>query len=401
MKRRSALLAGSIILLATAPLVMAQTQDLKHMFAQTPIRLSNLPHNPSVAVGLLPSQFKAAYGFNRIPNQGQGQTIALVDAYDNPNIESDLAFYANYFHLAPCNFQKVEVGNPQGAPSDWALEMSLDVEQACALAPQAKIILVEATTGSMSDLLTAVQTASSAPNNATAISMSWGFNEFDGENSYDNYFCNVMNGNGQPVTFFAASGDEGHGFYNWYPAASPCVISVGGTILVLESVVPPSSPLQVNYGVETAWKHTMAGVSRFETQPSFQNPACATWSTTNRCIPDVSSDAPNIPVYATYGYDGWQTVAGTSVGTPDWASFITLVNSSRANAGKGLISQAVQDLYTIYYSSSYLTDFHDITTGRNGNCGSLCDAGPGYDLVTGIGTYQANNLFSALVADPN
>ena len=83
------------------------------------------------------------------------------------------------------------------------------------------------------------------------------------------------------------------------------------------------------------------------------------------------------------------------------ASTCSTVNSSRANAGKGLISQAVQDLYTIYYSSSYLTDFHDITTGRNGNCGSLCDAGPGYDLVTGIGTYQANNLFSALVADPN
>jgi hypothetical protein len=134
---------------------------------------------------------------------------------------------------------------------------------------------------------------------------------------------------------------------------------------------------------------------------SWQNPACATWSTTQRCVPDIASVAQNIPVYDTYGYAGWVNVAGTSISSPDWAAFLTLVNSMRAAAGKGTLSQAAQDLYTAYYSANYKTDFHDITTGNNGNCGSQCNTAPGYDLVTGIGTYQANNLAPVLVADPN
>jgi subtilase family serine protease len=197
MKTLSVRSIGMLALLA-APLLMAQEPDTSRMVVHPPIRLSNLPQNPSAPTGILPVEFKAAYGFNRIPNQGQGQTIALVDAYDDPNIESDLGFYAAYFHLTPCNFQKVEVGNPTAAPSDWALEMALDVEQACALTPKANIVLVEANTGSMSDLLTAVQVAYSAPNNATAISMSWGFNEFSTETDDDSYFCNIVNGAGQP-----------------------------------------------------------------------------------------------------------------------------------------------------------------------------------------------------------
>jgi len=86
-------------------------------------------------------------------------------------------------------------------------------------------------------------------------------------------------------------------------------------------------------------------------------------------------------------------VGGTSLSTPDWASFFTIVNSLRAGQGKGTLSQAAPDLYAIYYSSDYLTDFHDITSGSG--------AGPGYDLATGIGSYQVNNLAPALVADPN
>jgi hypothetical protein len=94
-------------------------------------------------------------------------------------------------------------------------------------------------------------------------------------------------------------------------------------------------------------------------------------------------------------------VDGTSVSSPDWAGFFTVVNSMRAAQGKGTLSQAARDLYAIYYSPNYSANFHDITTGNNGNCGSQCNAGPGYDLVTGIGTYQANILATALVADPN
>lgn len=397
MKRFCALLVGTLTLLA-APLLIAQAPDIAHMYAYPPIRISNVPQNPSSPTGILPAQFKAAYGFNRLPNQGQGQTIALVDAYDDANIESDLQVYKAQFHLGPCNLQKVVIGNP-GGNGNWALETSLDVQQACAIAPQANILLVEATSQSVSDLLAAVQLATSAPYNATVVSMSWGNLEFNGENAYDSYFCNVVNGNGQPVTFVAASGDGGH--HPIYPAASNCVLAVGGTTLTLSTVLPLANPLQLNYGIEQGWSGSGGGVSPYESQLPFQNPACATWSTTNRCIPDVASVAANIPVYNSYSSAGWVTVDGTSIASPDWAAFLTLVNAMRAGQGKGPLSKAAQDLYAIYYSANYSADFHDITLGSNGICGSQCQAGPLYDLVTGIGTYQANILAAALAAEPN
>jgi subtilase family serine protease len=398
MKRSLLFSFGILVLLATTLPLVAQAPDGSHIYFYPPVRVSNRPQNPATPTGILPAQFKAAYGFNQIPNQGQGQTIAIVDAYDDPNIESDLAVYQAQFHLTPCNFRKVKVGNPTGNPG-WGLEISLDVEQACALAPQANIILVEASSFAGSDLFAAVQVASSSPYNATVISMSWGTPELSGDQQYDSYLCNIVAGNGQAVTFFAASGDAGH--HVLYPASSPCVIAVGGTTLVLGQAAPLPNPLQLNYGVETAWSLSGGGVSAYESQMSWQNPACATWSTTNRCIPDVASVSVNIPVYCTYGDTGWVNADGTSIGSPDWASFLTIVNSLRAAQGKGTLSQAAQDLYNLYYSANYLTDFHDITTGSNGNCGSQCNAGPGYDLVTGIGTYQANVLAPALVALPN
>jgi subtilase family serine protease len=111
----------------TAVPLTAQRRDGHQINFYPPIHLSNLPASPDVPVGILPSQFKAAYGFNRIPNQGQGQTIAVVDAFDDPTIESDLEVYKAQFHLGPCNFRKVRVGNP--GHGSWDLETSLDVEQ--------------------------------------------------------------------------------------------------------------------------------------------------------------------------------------------------------------------------------------------------------------------------------
>jgi subtilase family serine protease len=398
MKRCLLLSIGVLVLLASTLPLVAQARNGSHVVVYPPIRVSDVPQNPSNPTGILPVQFKAAYGFNQIPNQGQGQTIALVDAFDQPNIASDLAFYASYFHLTPCNFQKVKIGNP-GGDTNWGLEISLDVEQACALAPKANIILVEANSNQDTDLLAAVQLASSAPYNATVISMSWGGGEDSSQIGLNSYFCNIVNGNGQPVTFFASSGDGGHGV-SW-PASSPCVIGVGGTTLTLKQAAPLANPLQLNYGTENGWRFSGGGVSSIQSQMSWQNPACAAWSTTNRCVPDIASVASNIPVYDTYGFGGWVSVQGTSISSPDWAAFLTLVNSMRASQGKGPLSQAAYDLYQVYYSGNYSTDFHDITTGNNGNCGSQCMSGPGYDLVTGIGTYQANTLVNALVSAPN
>ena len=407
MKKLAVLLMGVSALLSAALPLMAQAVPTH--IVHPPIRVASGPQDPFNPMGILPAEFKAAYGFNRIPNQGQGQTIALVDAYDDPNIASDLAYYASYFHLTPCNFTKVKLGTVQG--QGWDLEESLDVQQTCALAPQANIVLVEAASADDTDLYAAVQVAVAPPYNATVVSMSWGEAEFNGEQNYDRYFCNILNGNGEPVTFVAATGDSGHDTY--YPSTSPCVVAAGGTTLALATGAPLSNPLELNYGTETAWADGSGGVSCYggifppctqggEPQPSWQNTACSPWTTQLRCVPDISADAnPGVPVYDTYSYGGWVEIGGTSAPTPDWASFFTLVNSRRVLAGGTTLSQAAQDLYNIYYSADYSTDFHDITSGTNGNCGSQCTAGVGYDLVTGIGTYQANNLYAPLVADPH
>lgn len=381
-------------LLASLPL-MAQSGG--HMVFYPPVRVAVGPQNPMVPTGILPQQFKQAYGFNRIPNQGQGMTIALVDAFDDPNITSDLAYYANYFHFAPCNFQKVKMGNPP-PDSGWALEISLDVEQACLIAPKANIILVEAASNYDSDLFPAVQTAYTSPYNAQTVSMSWGGSEDPSELSYDSYFQNIVNGNGQPVTFFASSGDGGHG--TGYPAASPYVVAVGGTDLYLRQATPLGNFMALNYGHETAWSSSSGGISTVEPISSWQVQACATFSPNGyRCIPDVSSVSYNIPVYDTYGYGGWVGVQGTSISSPDWAAFMTLVNSGRVLQNKPTMSQAAYDIYQIYYSNNYLTNFNDITVGNNGGCGLQCTAQTGYDLITGVGTYQAQNLYQALLAD--
>ncbi len=393
--KRTVWLAGLTLAAVAIPLI-AQIPDGTRIFATPPIVLASVTNN-STPTGVLPVEFKSAYGFNRIPSQGAGQTIALIDAFVDPNILSDVAEYASTFHLS-CSPTVVQVGSPTDN-SGWALEESLDVEQACALAPQANIILFEANSNSFTDLLTAVSVAVSSPYNATVVSMSWGGSEFEGENTFDSYFCNITNGNGQAVTFVASSGDGGHGVI--YPSSSPCVIAAGGTTLSLPSALPGPNPFTIRYGIETAWSDSGGGLSGYEAQPTWQNPACSTWSTTARCVPDIASDSnPNtgVPVYDTYGYGGWVQVGGTSVASPDWASFFTLVNAIRAGNGNGTLSQAAQDLYTAYYSANYLTDFHDITSGTNGSCGSQCTAGTGYDLVTGIGSYQANILYSVLVA---
>jgi len=290
------------------------------------------------------------------------------------------------------------VGSPlQG--QGWDLEESLDVEQACALVPAANIILVEANSNSFADLLTAVAVATSAPYNATVVSMSWGGDEFSGENESDSYFCNITNANGA-VTFFASSGDGGHGVI--YPSASPCVIAVGGTTLALLTAAPQANPLVSDYGSESAWRDGGGGISTEEAEPSWQDSACAPYSPAGfRCVPDVASVAVNIPVYDTYSYGGWVTVEGTSISSPDWASFMTLVNSARGGNSQPTLSQAVQDMYNIYYTGNYAADFHDITVGNNGTCGLDCDAETGYDLTTGLGSYQADNLYSVLAAEPN
>jgi subtilase family serine protease len=195
--------------------------------------------------------------------------------------------------------------------------------------------------------------------------------------------------------FYFALTNSGHGVF--YPAASPFVVAVGGTELTLSSSGAWES--------ETAWscKSTLTckleggsggGQSAYETEPSYQT---GVQSSGKRGVPDVAYDADpstGVPIYDS-GEKGWVQVGGTSMGSPEWAALFAIANSMRGQNGYPPLTLPQQFLYPDAEG-----DYHDITSGENGKCGTLCDAGPGYDYVTGLGSPQANLLIPALVAAP-
>jgi len=326
-----------------------------------PLVTSTTPH------GYTPSQIQSYLGLN---GDGSGQTIAIVDAYDHPNIASDLNTFSSTFGLPPANFTKA---TPQGLPktnSGWALEISLDVEWAHAVAPKANILLVEAASNSYSNLMSAIDYA--ATHGAVVISNSWGSGEFSGETSYDSR-CDLSSA---VCTF--SSGDSGNP--GGYPAYNPYVVAVGGTTLKLSGGTVSS---------ETAWSGSGGGVSVYEPKPSYQN---AVNSYGNRGMPDVSYDAdPNtgFPVYDTVTYSGqsgWFQVGGTSAGAPQWAAIIAVADQLRVAGGKAVLTSASFAASSAVYALSGTSALYDVTSGSNGSCGSVCQAGPGYDFVTGLGS---------------
>ncbi len=344
------------------------------------------PYATSGPTGYTPSQMRAAYGFNSIPLDGTGTTIALVDAYDDPNIASDLKQFDSQFGLPnPTFIKENQNGSTSSMPApdqDWSAEISLDVEWAHAIAPGATILLVEANSDSMSDLMAAVNTARNAPGVVT-VSMSWGGGEFSGESSYDTYFTTPAGHKG--VTFVASAGDSGAPAS--YPSASPNVVSAGGTSLYLNGS---------SYSSESAWSGSGGGVSSFEAQPAYQK-GIVSQSSTFRATPDVSYDAdPNtgVPVYDTYGGSGWAQYGGTSAAAPQWAALVAIADQGRAANGLGSLDGPSQTLPLLY--SMPAGNFHDITTGTSTGSPRL-SAGPGYDLVTGRGTPLANLVIPSLV----
>lgn len=346
-------------------------------------------HSVSSPVGFAPAQIRHAYGFDSVANQGQGQVIAIIDAYDDPYIESDLGVFDSTFGLPTCTsqnlcFQKIYASGrrPKGN-AGWALEIALDVEWAHAIAPQARILLVEAASNSFTNLMQAVDVA--VQNGANVVSMSFGGYEFSDETSLDSHF------KVQKVTFVASSGDSGNGVE--YPAASPWVVAVGGTSLKLDA--------NGNYLIETAWSGSGGGISAYEPEPTYQQQFQITAD--GRGVPDVAYVAdPNtgVAVYDSYRYQGqkgWFEVGGTSAGAPQWAALAAIANAMRASANRAPLSGMPAALYGVA-SAHYARDFHDIASGSNGHCDDLCQAGPGYDFVTGLGSPQANNLLPDLTA---
>jgi subtilase family serine protease len=326
--------------------------------------------------GYTVAQIRRAYGFDQIVGDGTGQTIAIVDAFGSPTAQADLDKFSATFGI-PSTTLKIYYAQPKSGRKDsgWALETSLDVQWAHAIAPGATIALVVAKSNSLSDLLGAVDYAVQL--GAAQISMSWGAAEFSSEASYDSHF------NKTGITFLASSGDNGAGVI--WPAVSPYVVSVGGTTLGLDGLG--------NVLSETAWSGSGGGVSKYLSRPPFQSG----WQgMSNRGVPDVSYNAdPNsgLPVYISNynGASGWITVGGTSAGAPQWAAAVALINAARAkplNGANGL-------LYALA-AADYAGDYRDITSGNNG----AYTATASYDFVTGLGSPVSNNLVPALRIAP-
>ncbi len=322
------------------------------------------PDASTSPVGLSPAIMKSAYGFSTSNTIGAGQTIALVDAYDLPTAENDLNVFSQTFGLPACTtangcFTKVNQNGGTKYPrynSGWGLEIALDIEWAHAIAPGAKILLVEASSSSFSNLLAAEDYAAG---HAGYVSNSWGGSESSSETSYDSHFVHTG------VSFFASAGDSG--LPAEYPSASPNLISVGGTTLTFNS----NGTLQS----ETGWSGGGGGCSLYETATVSQS-TFGTYPQVNcagkRATPDVSLDAdPNsgAAVYDSSSYNGqkgWYQVGGTSLASPMWAA--------RSADAASLVNSA-------YVYGSNIT-FRDITVGNNG---APCLTG--YDLCTGRGSW--------------
>ncbi len=259
----------------------------------------------------------------------RGTTIAIVDAYDDPNIANDLHQFDLQFGLPDPVLTKVNQNGGSKLPAanaGWITEIALDVEWAHAIAPGAKILLVEANSNSFNSLLTAVNYARKYAG-VSVVSMSWGGAEFSGETSDDSYFTTPSGHTG--VTFVASSGDSGAP--PTYPAISPNVLSVGGTTLNVTS--------QGSYVSESAWSGSGGGISSYESQPAYQK-GTVTQSTVFRTEPDVAYDAdPNtgFPVYDSYNNpssDPWGQWGGTSDAAPQWAALIAIADQERALTGQ-------------------------------------------------------------------
>ncbi len=358
-RRVASLAVGSLFAMPLA--VPAVAASPREMYAHPDFHAK--PNASSSPTGLSPLSIDTAYTYTVSPTSGTGKTIAFVDAYDDPSAANDLGVFSSQFGLPACTtangcFQKVnQTGGTRypRANSGWALEISLDVQWAHAMAPGAKILLVEASSNSFTNLMAAEDYAKS---HAQYVSNSWGGSESSGESAYDSHF--VQSG----VSFFVSAGDSG--LPAQYPSSSPNVISVGGTLL---------SNIGLPTFSETGWSSGGGGCSAYETATAAQA-AFAGYAQGNcagkRATPDVSLDADpasGVSVYDSTSYNGqkgWFTVGGTSVSSP-------------TTAGRAAVSGAVVNSAYVYGSS---ITFRDITSGNNG---APCLSG--FDLCTGRGSW--------------
>jgi hypothetical protein len=386
-------------LLSVAPPLSVVRHDDTH-----PLGSSN-PNNM-----LTPAQIRAYYGVDQIKfhfngqtvaGDGRGQTIAIIDAYDSYTIADDLRAFSNQFGLPAMdglngnplfrrvaqdgswNFPKTDPGDAKTSrpAGSWEGETALDVEWAHAIAPRANILLVEANDSTAENLARAIDWAKQQPG-VSVVSMSLG------TPSAEAFPSRMFDQAG--VTFVASSGDKG---VLEYPGGSLNVVTVGGTTLKLDDAK--------NITGEVAWDGSGGGVA-VDPLPAYQSGIVPSWIT-HRAAPDVAyyanSDNSGVAVYDSFNNgtaEPWDAVGGTSAGAPQWAALIAIADQGRALRGLGPLrsSDTLTQLYALHADATF---FNDIVSGTNKGGNS---AGPGYDLVTGLGSPHAEYVVTTLVGGP-
>ncbi|GAA4508148.1 hypothetical protein GCM10023191_067540 [Actinoallomurus oryzae] len=324
---------------------------------------------PSTA--LTPEDIRSAY---HLPDGGKGQTVAIVDAYGYSVAESDLAVFRAEYGLPECStangcFRKVDQNGGTDFPGNdagWEAESALDLDAVSAVCPHCDILLVEANSASIKDLSTAADTAVAL--GAKFVSNSYGIpGEADGEQAYDDRYDHP----GVVVT--ASTGDTGN--LNSWPAGNPNVVAVGGTKLVRDTSTDRGWS-------ESAWADGGSGCSPYEPRPDYQG-GIETNCPSGRATADIAADADPSSGLAVYhsitsdGHTGWVQYGGTSLSAPLVAAMYALAGTPATGTYP----------VTYPYSAAGSADLFDVSQGVNGTCGNvLCQAGPGWDGPTGLGS---------------
>ena len=373
-----------------------------------------------------PAQIRAAYALPTMPSAGltptaaqaaqlgAGQTIYIIDAMHDPNAAAELAVFNAKFGLPVCTTKSIASSTAlplaAAAVSDgctfsvaystasgamistapaynagWATEIALDVQWAHAIAPLARIVLIESPDSSLNSLLGAVKLANSM--GSGVVSMSFGAAEGGWTASADSAFAAAG------MSYLAATGDSGAGV-SW-PAVSSNVLAVGGTSLTYNGLGPRS---------ETAWAKSGGGISSYVATPAYQsNKVPGVGTLAHRAVADVSFNAdPATGQYVTVitpgsGTASWVSAGGTSLSTPQWAGLTAIANAMRVQAGQARLGAPHAMLYSQFATvpGTYAATFADVLIGANGTCAS-CAAKVGYDIPTGLGTPNAGALLSAM-----
>lgn len=379
------------------------------------------------AVTYTPAQIRAAYGMGAIPavgttmtreqaaQLGAGQTIYIVNAYNNPNVLQELTAFNQKFGLPQCTAKAIPVTaalplapalTTEGctisvvysdtvgkmtavAPkydASWATEVALDVQWAHATAPLARIVLILGANAGVSTLSNAVKLANSM--GPGVVSMSFGALEGSWSAALESTFT------GTGMTYAAATGDWGTQV-NW-PSSSPNVLAVGGTSLTYSASAVSRS--------EVGWSKTGGGISSFSSAPAYQmNTVPGIGTPSKRMVADVAFNSdPLTGQYIVRIIPGstsqsWMSAGGTSLATPQWAGIMAVTNARRAFNSQPRITLAQPYLYAgiAGVPGNFAAAFADIQSGSNGTC-AICTAKIGYDGLTGIGTPNVDKMVNLL-----